>query len=444
MLERHTRDLSILFLGDIAIAALSLWLALYVRRFEIPTLASYAEHLAVFGILILLSCVVFVAVGLYDRTVALFERSLPVTVFEAQSVNAVLAVLFFFFAPVAIQPKTILVLYFVISTLLIIVWRLGIFRIRTLTRPTMPAVIVGRGDEIDAIAAALSEPPFVQLSCGARIDVDKEDAFLVRHVLDTARTVRALYVVADEQFSARIRPELPREMRIIDAAALFEERTSRAPLSLIDAETFRAASHSRANVLYDALKRAMDIGAAVILGSVSLLVYPVVWLAVYLEDRGPLFVRQERVGQGGVVFPMYKFRSMTGNDSGAYGESGKTQLRVTRVGAFLRKSRIDELPQLWSVLLGYQSLIGPRPELPPLVAEYRTRIPLYDLRHLVKPGLSGWAQVYHQAHPHHGADVEETERKLSYDLYYVKHRSLFLDLDIALKTIKTLALRVGA
>ena len=117
---------------------------------------------------------------------------------------------------------------------------------------------------------------------------------------------------------------------------------------------------------------------------------------------------------------------------------------VTKIGKFLRKTRIDELPQLWNVLFGTISLIGPRPELPELVKVYGEQISYYNIRHLIKPGLSGWAQIYHEAHPHHHTDVEETCVKLSYDLYYIKNRSFLLDLKITLKTIKTLLQRTGA
>lgn len=116
---------------------------------------------------------------------------------------------------------------------------------------------------------------------------------------------------------------------------------------------------------------------------------------------------------------------------------------VTRFGAFLRKSRLDEFPQLWNVIRGDLSLIGPRPEIPSLVKEYEDQIPYYDIRHLIKPGLSGWAQLYHDNHPHHASDVQETKVKLSYDLYYIKNRSVLLDFKIALKTLKKLASRAG-
>ena len=113
------------------------------------------------------------------------------------------------------------------------------------------------------------------------------------------------------------------------------------------------------------------------------------------------------------------------------------------MGKFLRKTSLDEFPQFWNVLKGDLSLIGPRPELPALAKSYAEKIPYYNVRHLVRPGLSGWAQIYHEKHPHHGLDTEETKNKLSYDLYYIKNRSFLLDIKIALRTLKTLVSIAG-
>jgi lipopolysaccharide/colanic/teichoic acid biosynthesis glycosyltransferase len=127
---------------------------------------------------------------------------------------------------------------------------------------------------------------------------------------------------------------------------------------------------------------------------------------------------------------------MSGNDNGVYDVTGKTTLKVTRVGKWLRLLRIDELPQLWNVVSGELSLVGPRPELPALAAQYSARIPYYNARYLVNPGLTGWAQIRHDRDPHHGADITETKTKLSYDLYYLKRRSLLLDLFIMMQTVR--------
>ena len=133
---------------------------------------------------------------------------------------------------------------------------------------------------------------------------------------------------------------------------------------------------------------------------------------------------------------------MAFTDNGDWKEKGKENY-VTKVGSFLRKTRIDELPQLWDVLMGQLSLIGPRPEFGDAVQKYASEIPYYNVRHIIKPGLSGWAQMYHQNHPHHGTDFKETQNKLSYDLYYVKNRSFMLDVKIAIKTLKVLVMVAG-
>jgi lipopolysaccharide/colanic/teichoic acid biosynthesis glycosyltransferase len=192
-----------------------------------------------------------------------------------------------------------------------------------------------------------------------------------------------------------------------------------------------SASH-----VYDLIKRLMDVVGALAIGAATLVVYPFVMLAIKLDDGGEIFIIQERVGRFQRPIKVYKFRSMSGNDQGEYGENGKSKLSVTRVGRMLRVLRIDELPQLWNVLRGDLSLVGPRPELPALAAQYSARIPYYNARYLVSPGLSGWAQLRHDRHPHHGADVAETKEKLSYDLYYMKHRSLWLDIFIILQTVR--------
>ena len=224
---------------------------------------------------------------------------------------------------------------------------------------------------------------------------------------------------------------------------MYESLYGKVSLQFVKYSWFLENVRSKPHLLYDTLKRIMDICISFVLGIFSLIVYPFVYIALKIEDGKELFSVQERIGKNNKLIKMLKFRTMTfANDGGKWQTEGK-QNKVTRVGAFLRKTRIDELPQVSNVLKGDISLIGPRPEFIDAVNKYSQQIPFYNVRHLIKPGLSGWAQIYQEDHPHHGIGMELTREKLSYDLYYVKNRSIILDLVIGLKTIKTLLLNKG-
>jgi lipopolysaccharide/colanic/teichoic acid biosynthesis glycosyltransferase len=172
---------------------------------------------------------------------------------------------------------------------------------------------------------------------------------------------------------------------------------------------------------------------------VTIFVYPFVYLAIKLEDKGPVLYSHLRTGRHGKAFLVYKFRSMENLPTNEMKETKK----VTRVGAFIRKTRIDELPQLWNVIKGDVSLIGPRPETPALVQEYSASVPFYNVRHIVRPGLSGWAQTQQHEVPKFGVDVKQTKIKLAYDMYYLKHSNLMTDLAIIVRTLKVLISKSG-
>jgi exopolysaccharide biosynthesis polyprenyl glycosylphosphotransferase len=192
----------------------------------------------------------------------------------------------------------------------------------------------------------------------------------------------------------------------------------------------------------DSVKRAVDVSAAVIGLILAAPVLAVLAIAIRATSPGAALFRQMRVGLGGEVFTVYKLRSMCIDaeaDTGAvWAQPGDA--RITPLGRFMRRTRLDELPQLWNVLRGSMSLVGPRPERPEFVRELAERIPFYGQRHTVKPGLTGWAQVRYT----YGASVEDALEKLQYDLYYIKNLSVSFDLFIVFETLKTVILRRGA
>ena len=169
--------------------------------------------------------------------------------------------------------------------------------------------------------------------------------------------------------------------------------------------------------------------------------FPFVVLLVRLSSPGPVFFRQERVGLNGKIFNVYKFRTMVVNAEAEGAQwAQKNDPRVTRVGQFMRKTRLDEVPQLWNVLRGDMSFVGPRPERPEFVSWLAQELPFYEVRNMIRPGLTGWAQIRYG----YGATLEQSREKLAYDLYYVKHQTLGLDLLIMFETIKTILRRRGA
>ncbi len=227
-------------------------------------------------------------------------------------------------------------------------------------------------------------------------------------------------------------------------ASVYEEYTGKIALEHLRPSWLVFSTGFRKTRLLIVTKRAFDIVTSVcgLLLASPLMV--LVALLLKIESLGdPILYHQERVGLNGAPFTIHKFRSMRTDAearSGPVWSAGDSDPRITAVGRFMRRSRLDEIPQLWNVLRGDMSLIGPRPERPAFVEQLTRQIPFYGQRHVVKPGVTGWAQVRYT----YGASVEDAIEKMQYDLYYVKHMSLTFDMLIALETIKTVVLRRGA
>lgn len=228
---------------------------------------------------------------------------------------------------------------------------------------------------------------------------------------------------------------------IEESGSLLERLTGKLYLDGLRPSNFIYAEGFRVKPSQQIARRLVSTLAAAVGLLLFLPFFPFVLLAVRLSSRGPIFFRQTRVGMGGRNFTVFKFRTMR-TDAEASGAkwASKNDPRVTRVGGFMRKTRIDEVPQLWNVLRGDMGFVGPRPERPEFVPWLSENIPYFDLRHMIRPGLTGWAQVRYG----YGATLEEAREKLEYDLYYIKHMTLGLDLLIMFETIKTILRRRGA
>lgn len=272
-----------------------------------------------------------------------------------------------------------------------------------------------------------------------------DESFLSINEITKEIPTKGISVVIIDMNNQKIEATMPQlynlmfaGVRFFDLSAVYEELFDRIPLSLIYYQWFLKNVSQKTYAGYDILKRVMDIFLSLVLGILSLLFYPFIALATLFESGKPVIIKQKRIGEQGRIVTLYKFRSMERNEDGVW--IGETENKVTGVGNFLRKTRLDELPQIWNILRGDISFVGPRPDISGLGEKLLKEIPYYNIRYMVKPGLSGWAQIKQDIIPQ---SVAESKIRLSYDLYYIKNRSFMLDVLIALKTIKTLLSRSG-
>ncbi len=434
------KDTSILFVVDVAILYLSLWLTLALRYWQTPNVVVWGNHFIPFSIIIAVWVLVFFISGLYEKHTLILKSRLPSTVFQTQIANSFIAVLFFYFIPyLGIAPKTNLFIYLIISFALILLWRIYGDKLFASGKKER-GILIGSGAEMKELLEEVNGNPRYSLEFISSIDLDRLEGLDFQEEILQRIYSEEIQIIAIDLKNEKVEPILPHlynlifsKVKFIDMYKIYEDIFDSVPLSLVRYNWFLENISTETRITYDGLKRVMDIVLSILIGLVSLVLYPFVALAIKFNDGGKVFFEQERVGKNNKIIRVRKFRSMA--------EDGSN--KVTRVGKLIRALRVDELPQLWNVLKGDLSMIGPRPEIPSLVKHYESEIPYYNVRHLIKPGLSGWAQLYHKDPPKVVADSDKTRRKLSYDLYYIKNRSFMLDLKIALKTIKALLSRSG-
>lgn len=437
-----------LLVGDVVVFVVSLWVSLALRNLAVPTEAEFVGLLTPFILLFIAGIVVFFISGLYDAHTLLIKSKLPRRVFTAHLFNLAVATIFFYVIPYfGVTPKVILFLYAVISSATISFWRFLVYP-NLVKQSSVPLIILAEGEDIEYLNQKIktsSNSPVRIIEILKPSDFDSGNTQLIEKIKVLTEAHPNAVIAVDlinpyiQKHADSLYSLIFTSVQFVEVQNVYEDITDKVPLGLINEVWFLKHASIEPNVIYDFLKRAMDVAISLPLFIIPILCYPFVWIFTkFGEHKGPVLIFQQRVGEGDKLVNVPKFRSMTVDDAGVW--VTKNDQRITKFGSFLRKSRIDEFPQLWSILKGESSLIGPRPELPKLVEFYKKEIPHYNVRHLIKPGLSGWAQIHHEKPPH---SVEETKEKLAYDLYYIKHRSLWLDLKIALQTVKTLLSRVG-
>ena len=439
----------VLFLGDFSSFVMALWLSLWIRSLEVPSKDLFLTHLSPFSLLFILWILVFYIAGLYEKHTVILKSKLPSVLANTQITNSILAVIFFYLIPFfGITPKTILFIYLLVSFVLVLSWRIYGYFVIGHGRPTN-AILIGSGEEMKELLEEVNNNSIYNIKFLSSVDLSRADEKgfwdeIISHIYS-----EDVSVIAIDLDNKNVKPVLPHlynlifsKINFIGMHKIYEDIFDRVPISLLNHNWFLENISTRPRGGYDVLKRLMDIIISIPLLIFTILLYPFIFVAMKLDSDGSIFTYQDRVGRNNHIIRILKFRTMLFNDNGDWQNKGVIN-KVTKVGNFLRKTRLDEFPQLWNVLRGDISLIGPRPEFPEAVKHYTNEISYYNVRHLIKPGLSGWAQIHQDKHPHHGIDSFETANKLSYDLYYIKNRSFLLDIKIALRTLETLVSITG-
>lgn len=435
----------LLLIGDIFILYFSLYLTLLIRYQHLEP-GRWLQHFSPFTIIYFLWLIIFYIAGLYDLNLARNNVKFFTLLFRTLLICGFFAVAFFYFIPYfGITPKTNLFLNLLLFAGLFTLWR-QLFNLFIKFHPLLSNVlIIGQDKEAKQLAEKIKDNPqlgyrFIEITEPQILqDVSLFKELIKKNNISTVVLGGSLYH-QDEMLTQTLYQCLPLKISFIDLASFYEEITNKIPISLIREIWFLENLMESKKNIYEGIKKILDFFLALILGIISLIFYPFIALMIKIGSKGPIFFKQIRIGQGGKSFLAIKFRSMfTSAEKFGPQWAKVNDPRTTRVGRFLRKTRLDELPQLWNIARGEMSFIGPRPERPEFVKELEQKIPYYQIRHLIKPGLTGWAQINFP----YGASTEDALEKLQYELYYLKNRSLSLDLGIILKTIKIIIQREG-
>jgi sugar transferase (PEP-CTERM system associated) len=447
-----TRSLTI-FAGELLLIFGSVALAALLQ--ETPDLAANVWKIGLVTVICQL-CLYYN--DCYDLTLVHSNRELIVRLLQAAGAASIILAALYFVQPALMLGNGIFVSALFVFLIAILGWRLAFNQVTGSLKLEERVLFVGTGETARKVARQiLDQHDFAYRVIGfidddpSRIGERIVNPAIVGTPADIDRLIGVHHVdrivvgLSDRRGKLPVQELLRAKMagvRVEDATTTYERVTGKIliddlrPSWLIFSDGFRVSRITRL------MKRTIDLTLSVAMAIITFPAMALTALSILIDDGGPVLYRQERVGENGRTFILSKFRSMRkdAEQSGTPIWARNDDDRVTRVGRFIRKTRLDELPQLWNVIRGDMSFVGPRPERPFFVAELSREIPFYQQRHAVKPGITGWAQVKYR----YGSSLEDAMEKLRYDLYYIKHLSIIFDLTIVFDTVKVVLFRKGA
>jgi len=423
----------ILFLGDWGLFYFSLFITLLARR--IPE--NWGKLLAPFSVVFVFWTLIFYGSQLYELKPRDSKLNLAEKILKASVINLFLSASFFYIIPyfhissLRVAPKTILILVLLISSILVFLWREIFWQTFQGIKARKKTIIVGRNKKNEKLLQEILQKDPNGLGSLVFIKGRPEE---FRNISSEKFATLVVNGSLDEyQNILRFIPEdILWKSDILSFSEFYEAKVKKIPLGIINHEWLVKNISGQEKEFYNFLKQVLDILLAL---SLALFFIPpaiAIFLLILICDRQSPIFRQKRVGKNGRVFSIFKFRTMKGRTKeGTPYWTTKADKRITKLGKVLRLSHLDEIPQIINILKGDMSFVGPRPERPELVKSIQKETPFYRLRHLIKPGLTGWAQINY----FYADSIKQSLEKLQYDLYYLKNRTLVFDLIILVKTL---------
>jgi sugar transferase (PEP-CTERM system associated) len=352
---------------------------------------------------------------------------------------------------VSLESGSAWALGLLILTVALFGWRIAFTWLIQLPILVERVYVLGTGERAQRLVQGLRQNPEIGVEVASwtgKLEGAVTRESVAAHLLDIVnkhKVHRVIVAMPDRRGTIPMQELLELRMqgvKIEEAASWLEKISGKIEVENLYPSWLVFGEGFRRSAVFRLVRRAISVSISLVGLVIALPLFPLILLAICLDSKGPVFYTQARVGKGGRIFKVVKFRTMR-NDAEALGGpqwAHNNDPRVTRVGRFLRSSRLDEIPQLWCVLKGDMAFVGPRPERPEFIEWLKKEIPYYEIRHMVRPGLTGWAQIKYK----YGSTVEDAREKLQYDLFYIKNASIGLDLVIMFQTVKTVVLRRGA
>lgn len=422
----------ILLLGDIIFMYSALFLALAIRTGDFSFLpGAHTSFLFIhFSVIYIFWLLMLFAFDFYEvsyiKNIFSFWKNLTIFLISASAFS----IAYFYLQPeLAIAPKTILFIYIVVFGFLFYGWRYFFSYILQLKNLKEKIIILGEQKEVKEIMPQILEKGYEII--GITTSITHLQPMLKKEKIDLVVLASDFY--KNNQLVQQFFSILPPNLNYINFIDFYESLTQKAFIDEIDEIWFLENIFRKEGKINTILKRGFDIMFSFLGIFITIILFPVIALIIKLDSRGPVFYAQQRIGKNGRIFTLFKFRTMiVGAEKNGPQWTTENDSRITKFGKYLRASHLDEFPQFYNILKGDISFVGPRPERPEFATILQKQIPYYEIRHLVKPGLTGLAQIKY----HYAASTHESKEKLRYELYYIKNQSFIFDIAILLKTVQ--------